>query len=122
MLKGLKPKSEFSRNVLTLMTGTTIAQAIPIAVSPILTRLYTPEEFGVLAIFISITAIFASIINGRYELAIGLPDSDDDAINIAAIGMLITVLVSITSLIIIYVFNIDITNFFDNDDLDCTHI
>ena len=32
MLNKLKPKSEFSRNVLTLMTGTTIAQAIPIAI------------------------------------------------------------------------------------------
>ena len=35
MLNKLKPKSEFSKNVLTLMTGTTIAQAIPIAISPI---------------------------------------------------------------------------------------
>ena len=41
MLTKLKPRSEFSRNVLTLMTGTTIAQAI--AISPILTRIYTPE-------------------------------------------------------------------------------
>jgi len=28
------------------MTGTTIAQAIPIAISPILTRIYTPEDFS----------------------------------------------------------------------------
>jgi len=40
------------------MTGTTIAQAIPIAISPILTRLYTPEDFGVFALFIAITSIF----------------------------------------------------------------
>ncbi len=45
MINKLKPKSEFSKNVLTLMTGTTIAQAIPIAISPILTRIYTPEDF-----------------------------------------------------------------------------
>jgi O-antigen/teichoic acid export membrane protein len=45
MLTKLKPKSEFSKNVLTLMTGTTIAQAIPIAISPILIRIYTPKEF-----------------------------------------------------------------------------
>ena len=36
MINKLKPKSEFSRNVLTLMKGTSIAQAIPIAISPIL--------------------------------------------------------------------------------------
>jgi len=49
LLKKLIPKGEFSKNVLTLMTGTTIAQAIPVAISPILTRLYTPEDFGVVA-------------------------------------------------------------------------
>ena len=41
----LFPCSEFSRNVLILMTGTTIAQAIPIAISSIFTRIYTPEDF-----------------------------------------------------------------------------
>ena len=84
MLTKLKPKSEFTRNVLTLMTGTTIAQAIPIAISPILTRLYTPKDFGVLALFVAITSIFGSIANGRYELAIMLPKKDEDAINIFA--------------------------------------
>jgi len=36
-IKNLKAKSDFTKNVLTLLTGTTIAQAIPIAISPILT-------------------------------------------------------------------------------------
>ncbi len=70
MINKLKPKSEFSRNVLTLMAGTTIAQAIPIGISPILTRLYTPSDFGVYALFLSIATIFGSIANGRYELKI----------------------------------------------------
>ncbi|NNT94901.1 lipopolysaccharide biosynthesis protein [Stutzerimonas nitrititolerans] len=89
MIKKILPKSEFSKNVITLMTGTTVAQAIPITITPILTRMYSPEDFGVLALFVAITAILGSIANGRYELAIMLPDSDDDAINIAAMGMLI---------------------------------
>lgn len=43
------PKSAYARNVPTLMTGTTLAQAIPIAISPLLTRLCSPEEFDPLA-------------------------------------------------------------------------
>ena len=44
MLNKLKPKSEFSRNVLTLMTGTTIAQAINI--SPMLIKVFlNPNGF-----------------------------------------------------------------------------
>ncbi len=66
----IKPKSEFSRNVLTLMTGTTIAQAIPIAISPILTRIYTPEDFGVFALLYEYQLpILAPVATGRYELS-----------------------------------------------------
>ncbi|KXJ59058.1 MAG: hypothetical protein AXW17_11905 [Colwellia sp. Phe_37] len=110
MIKRLKPQSDFSRNVLTLMTGTTIAQAIPIAITPILTRLYTPEDFGLLALFVSITAVLSSIANGRYELAIMLPEKDEDAINIAALGFLIAGFLSLFILAIVFVFNVEIIN------------
>ncbi|WP_241517579.1 lipopolysaccharide biosynthesis protein [Campylobacter blaseri] len=85
------------------MTGTTIAQAIPVAISPILTRIYTPEDFGVFAIFVAITSILGSIANGRYELAIMLPKKDEDAINLVALGILITLSISLVFLIIIIV-------------------
>jgi O-antigen/teichoic acid export membrane protein len=93
MLKKLKPKSEFSRNVLTLMTGTTIAQAIPIAISPILTRIYTPEDFGVFALYIGIVSFIAIIVTARYEMAIVLPSTDKEAINIVALSFLIMIFI-----------------------------
>jgi len=68
-----KSKSDFKKNVLTLMAGTTIAQAIPIAISPILTRLYTPEEFGLFALFLAIVSIFGVVATMRYEMAIVQP-------------------------------------------------
>lgn len=117
MLTKLKPKSEFSRNVLTLMTGTTIAQAIPIAISPILTRIYTPEDFGVFALFVAITAIFGSIANGRYELAIMLPKKDEDAINIFALGFIITCVISLFLLIITILFNDYFTTLLGNEEI-----
>ncbi len=87
------------------MTGTTIAQAIPIAISPILTRLYTPEDFGVFALFISLVSIFGSIANGRYEFAIMLPKKDEDAINIFALGFIINVALSLFLLLMVIVFH-----------------
>ena len=104
MIHKLKPKSEFSRNVMILMTGTTIAQAIPIAISPILTRIYTPEDFGIYAIFLAISAIFGSISNARYELAIMLPKKDEDAINIFALGLILTSSISLLILVLIIIF------------------
>jgi O-antigen/teichoic acid export membrane protein len=105
MFKKFLVKSEFAGNVLTLMTGTTIAQAIPIAISPILTRIYTPDDFGVLALFISIATIFGTISNGRYELAIILPEKDEDAINIVALGTIITTSLSLFLFLIIVIFH-----------------
>ena len=103
MLKKLKPKSEFSRNVVTLMTGTTIAQAIPIAISPILTRIYTPEDFGVFALYIGIVNFIAVVATARYEMAIVLPKSEKEAINILALSILITLsIVFVITFIILF--------------------
>ena len=117
MLKKLKPKSEFSRNVLTLMTGTTIAQAIPIAISPILTRIYTPEDFGVFALYMSVASIVSVIATGRYELAIMLPKKDEDAVNIVALSIIISFFVSFISFLIVFIFNAQITNLLGNQEI-----
>ena len=105
MIDRLKLKSEFNKNVITLMTGTTMAQAIPVAISPILTRLYTPQDFGVFTFFLAMTAIFGSIANARYELAIMLTKKDEDAINIFALGFIISTIISFLILILIVLFN-----------------
>jgi O-antigen/teichoic acid export membrane protein len=117
LMQRLKLKSEFTRNVLTLMTGTTIAQAIPIAISPILTRIYSPEDFGVFALFVAITSIFGTIANGRYELAIMLPKKDEDAINIFALGFIITTFISLLLLILVLIFQDKIVDILKNEDI-----
>ena len=68
MINKLKPKSEFSRNVLTLMMSTTNAQAIPIDISPILIRINAPEDFGEFALYMSLASIVAVMATGRYGL------------------------------------------------------
>lgn len=117
MLKRLNSKSDFNKNILTLMTGTTLAQAIPIAISPILTRIYTPEDFGLYAIFVAIVAIFGSVVNGRYDQAIMLPKRDEDAINIFALGFIISCGVSLLLLITVVLFNDYFTKLLLNDDI-----
>lgn len=99
------------------MTGTTIAQAIPIAISPILTRIYTPEDFGVFALFVAITSILGSIANGRYELAIMLPKKDENAINICALGFIITSFISLLLLILVMLFNDYFRTFLNNEEI-----
>lgn len=117
MLKHLKLKSEFSRHVLTLMTGTTIAQAIPIAISPILTRLYSPEDFGVFALYMSVASLITVIVTGRYELAIMLPKKESDAMNIVALSFIITTFISLFTLVLVIVFNDAIASLLKSPDI-----
>ena len=78
-LLALLRRSTFLNNVLTLVTGTAIAQAVGIALAIPLARLYTPSDFGHFAIFSSISAFAATIASLRYDLAIVLPKSDSVA-------------------------------------------
>lgn len=93
-MRRLLPKSSYARNVLTLMTGTSLAQAIPIAISPILTRLYSPEEFGRFALCMAVAMIASVLVSGRYELAILLPRHDRDALHIAALAIALSIIIS----------------------------
>lgn len=84
----------FTVDVLKLVGGTTIAQALTVLFAPILTRLYQPEAFGIAAIFTSIVTIFSVIASLRYEFAIMLPDNDGKASNVLALSLAIVVLMT----------------------------
>lgn len=100
------------------MTGTTIAQAIPIAISPILTRIYKPEDFGIFALFLAIIGFFSVVSSARYEQAILLPKEDEDAINIFALGFLINIFISIFLFLVVAIFHEEITNLFNNKEIE----
>ena len=87
-------KSEFSRNVFTLVSGTAIAQFISIAASLIISRLYTPDDFGVFTIFISIASLISLLLAGRYELAINLPKSDNEGLNVLGLSIKLNLIIS----------------------------
>lgn len=67
----------FGRHVFTLMSGSAVAQVLMFGLSPILTRLYKPEDFGALALYTSILFISAPLVSARYEMAI-VPATDKD--------------------------------------------
>jgi O-antigen/teichoic acid export membrane protein len=90
-------KSEFGKNVLTLMTGSTISQIIPLALIPVLTRLFSPEEFGVYTFYMSLITFFLVVSAGRYEQAIVLPKEKKEAINV--LGLSFSILFAFVSIL-----------------------
>lgn len=89
MINNILKGTGFTRSILPLMSGTIIAQVIPVAISPILTRIYTPEEFGVLALYVAILSVVTVIANMRYEIAIVQPERDEDARALFHLSLLI---------------------------------
>jgi len=108
--------SDFIKNILTLLSGATIAQIIALIAIPILTRMYTPEDFGYIAIYLSITNIIAAVSTGRYELAIMLPKNKNDALAIFKGASGLVVIISFIVLLLIVIlknFNNPLSNFIE---------
>lgn len=115
-VKGLFSGSEFFRNVLTLATGTALAQALPILISPILTRLYSPEQFATFGLFSALVSILGVISTGKYEYALLLPKDEEQAKSITVLAFLITCTFGGITLLIVLVFHNQILVFFKNPD------
>jgi len=110
-------ESEFSRNILTLLTGSTIAQAVPILIAPILTRIYSPAEYGTLAIYVSIVALVSVVATGQYELAVVLPKEEGKAVNLMALVWWLVTIVSIVIAVLIFFFEDEIIFLIENESV-----
>ncbi len=89
------------KGVLILGSGTAVAQMIGILSMPIITRLYTPADLGVLAVYAALLAIVGIGATLRYEFAYALPEEDRDAANLfglCLILLLITTMLFATAL------------------------
>lgn len=107
-------RSSFIRNVAILASGTALSQIITIAVMPLLSRLFSPEDFGVLAIFSAIVGPIAIVACLRYEMAIMLPnENSSEPINLLALSLLIALLVGTICLVSIALFGAEIVTAMD---------
>ena len=90
------------RNFTKLLSANVVAQVIGLLVYPILTRLFSPDDFGLLNLFMSIGGVLVVLSTAEYYYAIVLPKYDRDANNVLGAGLLwllaVTALVAISAL------------------------
>lgn len=95
-------QSAGARNFAKLLSANVVAQAIGLLVYPVLTRLYAPEDFGLLNLFLSIGGILSILATAEYQYAIVLPKEQSDAVACFHVGalwlLLVSVLCGLTSL------------------------
>lgn len=94
-LLGWLRKAPFVRNVLVVMTGSVIGQAIGLALSPIISRLFTPADFGVFGSFGAVTGVIAAVVTLDYSQAIMLPRKREDAGQVFLLSCLATLAVTL---------------------------
>src|SRR5437016_4628670 len=90
-------KSKFIRNTMVVMSGTVLAQAISFALMPLLSRAYSPADFGVFGAFYALFAVFAAATTLDYAQAVVLPKRDQDAISLFVVSCVSTFFIAILS-------------------------
>lgn len=93
MLRRLKT-STLARSILAVATGTAAGQAVTFAFSPVITRLYDPETFGLQGVFLSLVSILSPIIALRYPTAIIVAEDESEARYLGRLAMAISLAIS----------------------------
>lgn len=96
-------KRSFIRSVSVLVGGTAAGQAITALAMPALSRLYQPADFGTLAVFMGIVTTVSVAACLRYDIAIAVPESDEDGLALLALSLISATLISLLSALAIAV-------------------
>lgn len=94
-----------TRSVFLVSAGAIAGQAVVIGSMPLITRLYTPNSFGLYAVFASSVGIFSTVIALHYELAIPLPKSDAIGRKVATTALLASTVLSCSVGILLWMFD-----------------
>jgi O-antigen/teichoic acid export membrane protein len=107
-MKTASKRSSFFKNILTLFSGTAIAQALPILLSPVLSRIYTPLDFAILAIITPIITIGATISTLRFDIAVVVPKENSEAKTLLSTALITNILITVLSALCVFVFQLTI--------------
>lgn len=113
----LAKRGGFGRSATIMITGTVIAQALPLAISPILTRMFAPSDFGILAIYVAAMSIASIVATGRYDLAVMLVADEDDADALVLLSVAIAIALSLLCALIIALAGDQISRWLKRPDL-----
>lgn len=105
------------KNITILLSGTLFSQILPILFFPILSRLYSPSDYGTLGIFMSITLLVSTISNLQLSNAILLPKSDSEGRRIFSLGVYVVVAFTVASMVFVLTFRDMIASYLNSPDL-----
>lgn len=93
----------FLRSVAVLVGGTAVGHGITAAALPVLSRLYTPADFSLLAVFAGLVSIISVVACLRFDVAVALPEEDAEALRLLALALGAALACSVVVLIAVLV-------------------
>ncbi len=109
-LGGLIPRGAFVGGASQLVLGTVVGQMVVILSAPVLSRMYGPAEFGVLAVYAAMLAVSASMATLRYEVAIPLPKSEGSAAVMLVIATTVVIAATLLASLLVFLFGEALVN------------
>ncbi|WP_317037466.1 lipopolysaccharide biosynthesis protein [Nodosilinea sp. E11] len=106
------PSGNVLRGMAVLVAGSGTARLISLASIPILTRIYSPEDFGVLSVFTALLQILIPLATLHYLMAIPLPRHDQTAFALLSLCTILSTTLSVLIGIILFVFGLPILETF----------
>lgn len=115
--KKLANQGGFLKSVGILVSGTALAQLISVIALPFLTRIYSPSEFSVFAVYFSILSILSVASCLRFEIAIPIPKKDENALSLFFLGLFSNFTITLLICLLIYFFDKEIIELLNQDKL-----
>lgn len=116
-MKQFLSQHEFARHVLTLMTGTGLAQILGLVLSVFVTRIFEREHFATLEQFSMFLILGSVLVTGKYEFAIMKPKEDKKALNLVGLSFSIALILSVMAFLVVFFFGETIALKNNNPDL-----
>lgn len=106
------------KNILRLISGEGIGRAVGFIAAMFVTRLYTPADLGIFAVFTSLCVLYSPFCTLRYMLAIPLHSNEEVGVNSLAASLLVLVVNTLIISIVFVLFHSQILSLFDAESIN----
>jgi lipopolysaccharide exporter len=98
------PQGKFLHNLSVVMTGTAIAQLFGLVMMPVVSRLFTPADFGIFGTFYSVVGVWGAVITLGYSQVVVLPKQKEEALNLFVVACLSVALITSLTAVAVLLF------------------
>lgn len=103
-MKNPGSSSAFTKNLLTLFMGNAVAFIFPLLLYPVVSRIFSVEDYALFGVYFSIFSLLEIASAGRYDFGVVMPEEDKDAVNLVAGGLMISLVYSLFILVLVLFF------------------